>query len=201
MALALLDFVSVRADGGTRLFAGSGSKATIAGDNNLHAWRIAGEIIDGWMEVGTGFPLVSGQRATLGALPAHIEVSIPVRSLHDNEGTDSLMRRMLKAEPEPRIVFHSDHLALTALPTAKDSSYKFEAQGYLVVAGITNQISLPLSLLPRDGNEIRITGGMSAKMSSFGIAPPHIRIGDRDDAVKYRDEVQVSIEWIVGPKP
>jgi hypothetical protein len=155
----------------TRMVTEPGSKVTIDGSNHTHRRRIEGEIIRGWIEVGEGFPLAADQKVTPGAVQAHIEASIPVRSLHGSEGTDALTHRKLKIQSEPEIVFRCDDLTLTAKTTDKNTPYKLTARGELIVARVTNKISLQLSVLPLNGNRIKIATSTSVKMNDFGIDP------------------------------
>jgi hypothetical protein len=198
LALALLVAAQSHADSMTRLVSESG-KVTIETENNIHISRIEGEVIHGVLEVGPDFPIEPGQKVTLGSVHASTIASIPVQTLHGNEGLDKSMHRKLKEVSAPQIIFQCDDLLLKSMARDKNSASTFDARGKLVIAGVTNQISLPLSVIPLEGNKIKITSNTSLRMSSFGIEPP--RIETNGGAVKFSDDIRVNIEWIVRRKP
>lgn len=203
--LALLVFLAMplqAADQVTRLFAKPGSKVTINGSNNFHIWEVQGKETDGWVEFGAGFPTMTGQMVKLGKMQARMEGSIPVRSLHSNEGKrmDEAMYHLLKEEVNPRICFRFSELSLKAMPKSNDDPYLFDSRGELVVAGVTNRISTPIGMIPLGGQKLKMTGSTSVKMTNLGIQPPEIKLPGANETLRYRDEIKLSFEWFVGPK-
>lgn len=176
----------------------SGSKVIIEGHNNIHRWQVEGKIISGELGLGRSFLPEPGPLTPRKA-GAYIKASIPVGSLHGYEGLDDWMHRKLKEETAPEIVFQCDDLTLEAIAKDQRSAATFEVRGHLVVAGVTNQISLPLSVMPLEGDRLKITGRASLKMSHFGIEPPQITTSF--GIIKYSDDVQVRIDWLLRRKP
>src|SRR5438105_15957481 len=73
------------ADAMTRLDARSGSKMRLEGTSTLHDWQVESPIIQGYLEVGPGFPMEPGQDTKSGKLEARGEASVLVRSLRSVE--------------------------------------------------------------------------------------------------------------------
>jgi hypothetical protein len=175
---------------------------SIKGNNNLHDWEIQGDVLDGFAEFGTGFPIATGQTVKLGKIPAQMEGFIPVRSLlHPGRITsiENVVYHALRESTYPHILFRFDELVLKTLPESKDAPYFFDSRCELAVAGVTNQISMPIGVLPVGGKQLKITGSTSIKMTDWGIKPPEAR-ASANSVIRTADEVKVSFEWFVGPK-
>lgn len=201
--LLLLAVPLQAADQMTRFFAQPGSKVSIKGSNTVHDWEIQGDVIDGFFDFGVGFPIEAGQTVKPGKMPVQMKGFIPVRSLHPSSKStsmDKVVYYALREPTNPRILFHFSELVLKTLPKSKDASYLFESRCELVVAGITNQISMPVGALPLGGKGLKITGSASVKMTDWSIQPPEARVSS-DTVIKTADEVKLSFEWLVGPKP
>jgi hypothetical protein len=135
----------------------------------------------------------------MGSVHASLMAWIPVQTLHGHEGLDYAMHRKLNEESAPRIIFQCDDLILKSMAKDNDSASRFDARGKLVIAGVTNQISIPLSVIPLEGNKITITSDAALRITSFGIEPP--RIETDGGAIKFSDDIRVNIEWIVRRRP
>jgi hypothetical protein len=199
--LVLLALPLQAADQMVRLFGQPGSKLTIKGDNNVHVWKIDGQVIEGVFEVGTDFPMIPNETVKPGKKQARIEGSIPVRSLHGNEGMDASMYVRLKEETTPRILFRFAELILNSLPESKDAPYLFDSRIEVVAAGVTNQLSMPLRVFLLASHKLKMTGSSPAKMTDFDIQPPEIRLSDKNGTLKYRDKIELSFEWLLAPEP
>ena len=71
-----------------------------------------------------------------------------------------------------------------------------------MVAGVTNHLTIPIDVAPLSGHRFRLTGKTAFKMSSYSIQPPVLRVsGAEGHPIRYSDEVEVSFEWVLGPKP
>jgi hypothetical protein len=206
--VALLCLICARlqaADEPTRFYARSGSKMRIEGTANMiHThWQVESPLIGGYIEAGPGFPTEPGQAATHGKVQAKAEVFIAVRSLKSvkedgtpyDEAMDRVMYEHLKADTDPkaRITYHLTDLTLKEIPKSKDAPYVFEAKGNVVVAGVTNQVTTPVNVLPQGDKKLKITGGGAMKMTDFKMQPPTALAG----ALKTGDEVKLSFEWNV----
>ena len=190
-----------------RLFAKSGSRVRIEGTSNTHDWQVEGSVIGGSLAIGSGFPMDSGQALQAGPVQAQAEVFIPVRSLRSIEkdgrpystAMDEIMYESLRAEQNPRIRYRLFEMSLTGATNHNEvPQYEFDARGELVVAGITNEITMPVFVLPLGGGKLKISGGISVKMTSFQIDPPAPRIAL--GLIKTGDDVNLLFEWVVAPR-
>ena len=82
-SLALLSAVQLQAaELATRLVSLPGSTVKVEGTSKLHDWWVEGEVINGSVQCGAGFPEIAGQGAGPGKLQSQMEGFIPVNSLH-----------------------------------------------------------------------------------------------------------------------
>jgi RNA polymerase sigma factor (sigma-70 family) len=188
-----------------RFAARSGSKVRIEGTSNVGNWQVESTVIGGSLEVGPGFPLEPGQTSSPGPVPARAEAFILVRSLRSltadgrlySDKMDQIMYESLRVRQNPRIYFRLLEMSLTGATNYNDVLwYEFESHGELAVAGVTNPIAMPVFAAPLGNGKLKISGGLSVRMSSFQIDPasPALAFG----AVKPGDEVRLLFEWVVG---
>lgn len=192
----------------TRFNARAGSKMRIEGTSNIHDWQVEANLIGGYLEVGPNFPTEPGQAVSPGKVEAHAETFVMVRSLKsvEKDGTpysdamDNVMYDHLKAtdDPRARIMYHLTELVLKETAKSKDAPYVFEAKGELVVAGVTNVLSMPVNVLPLDDKKLKISGSTSVKMTAFKIEPPAPKIAL--GMIKTGDDVKLIFEWMVAPR-
>jgi hypothetical protein len=190
----------------TRFTSQPGSKVSVKGSCDLHWYNVQGNEVQGEVELGADFHTMNTPSVGLGKIPARIEGFIPVRSLHYNSSgaMDRALYSFLKAETNPRILFRLRALSLKAGPHTNGAPYVLDSQCELVVAGVTNEVAMPIHLLPLGDGKLKITGNVSAKMSDFGIEPPKLPLTKREGpplAIKYRDEIDLSFEWLVARQP
>ncbi len=207
--LSLICAALPAADQTTTLTARSGSKMRIEGTSNIHDWQAESPFIGGALQVGKEFPIQPGQAATPGKVEGSGDVFILVRSLKSLEKngspySDDMDRVMneehLLAEKFPRITYHLSELTLKEAPKDKDGAYIFDSKGQLTVAGVTNNISMPISVTPLGDkdNRVKITGSTTVKMTDFKIDPPAPKMAG--GLIKTGDDVKVIFEWYVAPK-
>lgn len=205
LALSLAP-ASRAADALTHFDARSGSKMRIEGTSNIHDWQVESGLIGGFMEVGPGFPVEPGQAVAPGKLEAKVFVRIPVRSLASIEkdgkpystAMDDIMHEKLRMAETTNILYTLSELVLKEAPKAKDAPYLFDAKGELVVAGTTNQISMPVAVLPLADKKLKITGTTSVKMTDFKVDPPAPKLAL--GLIKTGDDVKLIFEWVVAQK-
>lgn len=185
----------------TRYNATAGSKIRVEGTSTLHDWRVVSSLITGYLEVGPNFPKEPGQGVQPGKVDAHGEAIVNARSLRsiNKDGSyyedkmDDKMYEMLKSTTNPKIIFSIKELTLKEPAKDKDSPYVFDAKGDLEVAGVTNNISFPASILVMPDKKIKVTGSVPLKMTQFKIPPESILF------VKTADDVTVKFEWMLKP--
>ena len=191
-----------------RLNARSGSKVRIEGTANLihPTWQVESPIIGGSLELGPGFPLAAGQPLEPGAVPAQARVFISVRSLKSvekdgrpySDKMDEAMYASLRSEQYPAIRFDLMELLLKgATNSNRVLQYELEARGALAIAGVTNEVTMPVFVLPEANGRIRVSGDLSLKMTWFRISPPDLNLVVGH--IKVGDDVSIKFDWVVAP--
>ena len=187
----------------------SGSKVRIEGTANIihPTWQVEGTVIGGSLELGPGFPLAPGQPLETGLVPAQGNVFIPVRSLKsvENDGRpysdrmDEVMYAHMKSEQYRQIKFSLTDLLLKGASNINSVlQYEMEVHGELVVAGVTNEVTMPVRVLSADSGKLMISGSTLLKMTSFGIEPVNVNLVVGH--IKTGDEVTIAFNWVVAPK-
>jgi hypothetical protein len=202
IALFVLAGLAVQAAEVIRFDGKPGSKMRIEGTSNIHDWQVEGNIIGGYLEVSANFPTEPGATVTPGKVEAKADAFIPVRSLKSvekdgkpyNDKMDDIMYGKLQPEPKfARITFHLTELTLKEAAKDKDSPYLFDAKGELVVAGITNTVAMPVTILPQADKKLKVSGTVSIKMSDYKIEPPAPKIAM--GLIKTGDPVKLIFDW------
>jgi len=173
-----------------------GSKVTIAGNSSVHHWSMTGQLIGGFLEVPA--PLDPSQAAvaggTGGKFNARAEISIPVTSLQSGtEGMDEVMQDDMNAKTYRTIKFHLTEMTPKE-PHAAGTPLEFTTTGDLTVAGVTNKISMPVSIDYAEKPNLKVTGSVPLKMTDFNVKPP-ITAG----VFRTTNEITVSFEWVIVP--
>ncbi len=208
IALWLLTTISVTvAADMTTLGARSGSKMRMEGTSSIHDWQAESPFIGGALQVGKNFPLEPGAAVTPGKVEATGEafvLALSLKSLEKNgapysDKMDEIMdKEKLQAEKYPRIIFHLTELVLKEVPKDKSGPYVCDSKGDLSLAGVTNQISMPVNITPTGDKDakIKIEGTVTVKMSDFKISPPR----PAGMLLTVGDEVKLIFSWYVAPK-
>jgi len=202
VALLLIAILSTSAADLTRLDARSGSKMRIEGTSTVHDWQSESPLILGHLEVGPNFPLEPGQNVTPGKVEVKGEATITVKSLRSlerdgkaySDTMDQKMYDMMSYTNHPKIIFHPTELVLKEVPTDKTQPYLFDSKGDLEIAGVTNTISMAVSVTPLPGGRVKLTGTVSLKMTDYKIEPASIVFA------KTGNDVKVIFEWVLGQK-
>jgi len=189
----------------TKLHARSGSKMRIEGTSIIHDWQVESKIIGGTLDVGPNFPITPGQDVKPGKIDVHGVARISVRSLqsvekngsHYSDTMDDSMWKKLKLKEFPNIFYYPSELSLKEPPKSKDAPYLFDSKGDVVVAGVTNTVSMPVSVLPMADNKVKISGTLNTKFSNFKIEPVYLVPGGT--TFKTADEVKLIWDWVLAP--
>ncbi len=175
-----------------------GSKVTIEGTSTIHDWTMTGPNIAGFLEVPAGVVLDPAKEGLAGItgnkLTARADVSIPVTSMQSgHEGMDAVMQNAMDAKTYPRIQYHLTEMVLKT-PHAAGTPLEFDTKGDLVVAGVTNAISMPVRIEPGDKSKLKVIGSVPLKMTDFKIKPP-VKLG----VFRTADEIKIVFEWVISP--
>lgn len=176
-----------------------GSKVRIDGSSNIHDWRMDGTLVVGTFDLPAGVELDSTKADIAGLkgdkFDAHANVRIPVNSVQSGtDGMDSVMQQAMNATTYPAIVYKLNELTFKGPHTA-NTPLQFEAKGDLSLNGVTNQITMPVTIENADKGKLKIIGSVPLKMTSFKVPPP-VKFG----VFTTVDDVKVSFEWLVAPQ-
>lgn len=179
-----------------------GNKIRMEGTSTLHDWQVGGSLIGGTAEVGPDFPLKPGAAVKPGPVQAKVNVFIPVQQLKsvEKDGTPykaSMDQRMYEEMKEPtnkRITYTLTSLTLKEEPMAADQPYTFESVGELCVAGVTNKITMPVSVMVLEENKVKFAGSTTVKMTDFKMTPPALTVLGL--GIKTGDDVKLFFEWV-----
>jgi polyisoprenoid-binding protein YceI len=171
----------------------SGSKAKVDGTSTIHDWTVESRLIAGHVEFESGFNL---EQPAPGKVNARCVVTIPVRQLKsDSDKMNTVMYEHIKQKDHPRIEYRLTEMTLKEAPKSADAPVVFDSKGELSVAGVTNLVQMPVSMIRVDKDKLKFTGSTSVKMTSFGIQPPTL-IG----ILSTGDDVKISFEWLAAKK-
>ena len=185
----------------------TGNKIRMEGTSTIHDWQCEGRIIGGFVEAGVGFPLKPGAEVKPGKAELKASVFIPVNSLKsikkDGKPYDTAMdKRMYEALNEvnhKRITYTLTGLTLKEAPKTADAPYQYEAVGELVVAGVTNKVTMPVTVTVIGENKVKFAGSTTVKMTDFKVEPPALTVLGL--GIKTADEVKLFFEWVAAQRP
>jgi hypothetical protein len=199
--------VPVVAVGPVLFAATSGSDVTnlvrIEGTSTIHDWQVEGHMIGGTARFPAGLP--SGQAGKDPArFDASVSIFIPVRSLQSvepngrpySDAMDRIMHDKLLGDKFPRITYALKSLSPKEEPD-QDGLLHCEAVGDLAVAGITNTVTMPVSVYRAADGKLQFSGSLRVKMTDFKITPPSPSF--TGNVIKTGDEVTLRFTWWVKP--
>jgi hypothetical protein len=199
IACWVMEVASLHAQEGSRYKASPiGSSVTIDGTSTIHDWTMTGHNIAGYLEVPAGVVLDPAKEGLAGAsgnkLAAQAQVSIPVTSMQSgHEGMDEVMQDAMDAKTYPRIQYHLTEMTLKT-PHAAGTPLEFDTKGDLMVAGVTNSISMPIRIESGEKSKLKVSGSIPLKMTDFKIKPP-VKLG----VFRTADDVKILFEWVISP--
>jgi len=174
----------------------SGSKVKIDGTSTVHDWTVEGTLIGGHVEFDPAFDPANPKPGKVGC---RTSVIIPVRQLKSGKTPmDNVMYDAMKQRQFPRIEYHVTEMTLKEAPKSGGDPVAFDTVGNLVVSGVTNKVTMPVTMHRLEGNQLKFSGGITVKMTSFGIQPPAPKIAG--GLISTGDEVKLSFEWVTVKK-
>lgn len=152
-----------------------GSRITVNGTSNLHAWTMT----TGSFSSEASLDLKGQQLQDISAL----SFSLPVINLKSKEELlNTRAYKALKSSQYSRITFKLTNA------TVVSSERTIKATGSLTIGGKTNQITIESNYII-NGDEITIKGSKTLKMSDYNIKAPSFMLG----ALKTGNEVIIDI--------
>ena len=183
----------------TRYEAQPSSRVKIEGTSTVHDWTVESQLIGGFMELDSSFPLdrSAAQIPDLKVVPK-VQVNIPVRSIKSGKtAMDTVMHNAMKQKEHPKIEYK-----LLELTPRKDQPaagpLAFDAKGELTVAGVKKTITMPVVIEPLDKTRVKVTGTANLKMTDFGIQPPAPKLAL--GLISTGDDVKITFEWLTAQK-
>lgn len=179
-----------------------GNKIRMEGTSTMHDWQVESSMIGGKAEVGPDFPLKPGTVVKPGPIPAKVEVFMPVQQLKSikKDGSpydpkmDARMYEEMREKDNKRITYSLTSLTLKEAPKAADQPYVFESVGNLCAGGVTNKITMPVSVTVLEENKVKFAGSVTVKMTDFKMQPPALTVLGL--GIKTGDDVKLFFEWI-----
>lgn len=176
----------------------AGSKVKIDGTSTVHDWTVEGSLIGGYVEFDPAFDPANPKPGKVGC---RTSVIIPVRQLKSSKGgapMDNVMYDAMKQRQFPRIEYSVTEMTLKEAPKSAGDPVAFDTVGDLAVAGMTNKVNMPVTMHRLEGNQLKFSGAVTIKMTSFGIQPPAPKIAG--GLISTGDEVKLSFEWVTAKK-
>jgi len=147
-----------------------GSKLWIEGTSTMHGWSSVATQV-----ALTVAPAPTNLDAAMRSGTDKIVVSVPVAEMRSGkDGLDKNMRKTLKSDAHPAIVWKLQHYALAE--GATPDSFTVRATGLLSVAGAEKVIEVE-GRVRREGANLRLRGTAPLLMSDFGLKPPVMMMG------------------------
>lgn len=162
----------------------SGSHVWLEGDSTLHPYSSTAAVVEVTLTLEPSGAVPQTVAAAVAAQSAaKMTVRIPVKTFKsEHKGLDKNLRKALRAEQHPDIIFVMKGYKLVKEAAATS----VVAWGDLSVAGKTKEETLKGILSIKDGRTL-IDGEQPLSMTDFGVKPPTMMMG----AVKTQDRVVV----------
>jgi polyisoprenoid-binding protein YceI len=177
-----------------RYVATPGSKVTVEGTSNIHDWTVEGQVISGVLELDKDTLL----KAAPGKVNCSVQVKIPVRSLKSGKDKmDEVMQEHMSMDKYPMIDYKLTEL--TVVKGTAGGPVECESKGDLTISGVTNKITMPVTITKDGDDKLKIAGKISKlKMTTYNIKPPQPALAM--GLIKTGDEVNLAVEWMVKEK-
>ena len=187
---------------------GTESRCVVRGSSSSQNWELRGVGLAGSFDLDARVNLnlpAANIRSMLGSnIIARAEVQIPVRSLHSQATSrsvlmDKVVYETLSDRTNAQIVYRLAELTLRDTSGASRAPLKFDSLGELVIRGVTNWIDMAVTLDRTRADRLTLSGARALRMSDFGIQAPAPTVGRT--LMQVADEVVISFDWVVRPVP
>ena len=172
----------------------SESKLWFEGTSTLHGYKCVAKEITGsfiMKEMISDSTTIRFSNAAIAGI-----LQIPVLSIDSGKGKmDKKMRKLLKADDHPEIIYELTSLELTASPEAGKDQVHLKTMGNVKVAGVEKTIALEVIGNFEANGTLRFTGSKKLLMTDFNIKPPTMFFG----RLKTGNEITVYFEIALIP--
>jgi hypothetical protein len=191
--LAALALLALSGRGWGQLSFQPGGSLRVEGDSSLHKWSSTATVVAMTFQLAEGAP-ASLVDAIKASKIKSLDVKIPVAGLKSGEsGLDKNLRKAMKAEKFPDIVYHLDHYETAK--GASDGTMTAKTEGKLTIADVTKPAAIDVEFrLGPDGAVVK--GSYTLNMSDYGIVPPTLMLG----AIKTRDPITIRFDLLLKPQ-
>lgn len=149
------------------------STLTIDGTSSLHDWTVTANTLDGTV-------IQNGESLTA------VDFSVAVADILSDRAAamDKKMHEALKKEEHPKVTFNIGD----ANAVKGDNQ---ELKGQLTIAGVENEVSIPVTITQKDG-ALHISGERKIALKDYNIEPPTAMFG----TIVVGDEVTVKFDLV-----
>ena len=108
---------------------------------------------------------------------------------------DNVMYASMDRDTHPFITYHLRKMTPSATEREPGDPLVYDTVGDLTISGITNSVTMPISVQSNGESGLKFVGKTFAKMTDFGIKPPAPRLVF--GLIKTGDDVLIRFEWVV----
>ena len=172
----------------------SESKLWFEGTSTLHGYKCVAKEITGSFIMKEMISDSTQTKFSNAAITGIVQ--IPVLSIDSGKGKmDKKMRKLLKADDYPEIIFELTNLEVTASPETGKDQVQLKTMGNVKVAGVEKTIALEVIGNLEANGTIRFAGSKKLLMTDFNIKPPTMFFG----RLKTGNEITVYFEIALIP--
>lgn len=142
--------------------------------------------------------IMNGDSSQAAELDSKVRVSIPVKNLDcGNSAMNEDMINAMKADSFPSIQYELVESRLLPDSVTADSLRRVNIFGTLTLAGITQSVSMLITIREVSTTRFQVIGSTPLSMHDFDITPPTTLWG----LIKANDKLVVNFDLIVTRKP
>lgn len=166
------------------------STIQIEGTSNVHDWTSDVEQINSQISFNTEALQAENPSSPVESL----SLTIPVAKIESGKGAmNRKMHGALKEDKHPNITFELSGSEL-AEGDISDSKFELTVKGKLTVAGVTKDVTIPVTANLIDGNTYQFSGNYKINMKDYKVDPPTAMFG----AVRAGEMVTVVFDIFVA---
>lgn len=149
------------------------STIQIEGTSNVHDWTSDVEQINAKISFNAEVLQAENPSSPVESL----SLTIPVAKIESGKGAmNRKMHGALKEDKHPNITFELSGSEL-AEGDISDSKFELTVKGKLTVAGVTKDVTIPVTANLADGNTYQFSGNYKINMKDYKVDPPTAMFG------------------------